>query len=357
MTSYCHVVPWYNSEEWIQVYEGLSNMSSNKEDLLRKLLIWKARCPALPSGIESTLSLVQVQVGDMKQTQDEAEDQLLRLAYSSAIMRFVNHMLDTETVKGTSLYHAAKNLGVPDWIIDLRHDTAHSNNLPRLTLLREACMISLQWLLQNYWEKYKPNLQDYISGQKGISQSYDSNIPVLINLCTSLSICAHHNCKIKNLSEIPNLEMRESIMNDIRDIFGDLIDLSNLKTVSITALINMLNNSQIKNMLKIPNIHSNVNEAILGEDSIFLSKELLFFFSASDFKHKHRLNNSYVQCFETLLTFLHTNELLLEFIMALIKITQDSESYHFKAQLAALWLSEILLALKRAQEFSQRLKK
>lgn len=354
MSAFFRVVPWYNSDEWQQVYEELSDSSSNKTNALNILLVWKARCPSLPSGIESTLSLLQVHVEDTKHNANVTNDQLLRLAYSSAIMRFVNHMLDTETIKGSSLYQAAKNLGVPDWIVDLRHDTAHSNNLPLITLLREACTISLQWLLHNYWDKYKPNIQDCVSIKKDANVDVNK-ISILINLCASLSICAHPNCKIQNLAEIPNTEMSESIINDIEDLFGNHVDLTNIKTMSILSLINILN-LESKNLLKIPDVSTHVNEAVLGEDSLFMSRELLYFFSANEFKHKNRLNNSYVQCFEALLKFLHKNDLLLKFILDLVKVTQNCEE-HFKARLAALWLSEILLALKRCYEFSLKMKK
>lgn len=355
MNSYCQVVPWYNSEEWQKVCEDIADSSSNKEYALKTLLVWKARCPSLPSGIESTLSLLHVHVEDNRLDRDAADNQLIRLAYSSAIMRFVNHMLDTETVKGNSLYMAAKNLGVPDWIIDLRHDTAHSNNLPNIALLREACAISLLWLQQNYWDKCKLNVQDFITGRKGAFYGDENKIIVLMDLCTAISICAHPNCKTKNLSEIPDMDMRESIINYVKYLFEDNVDLSNLKTVSISSLINIINKLN-QDVLNVQDMATRINDTLLGEDALFLSKELVYFFSANDFKHKSRLNSNYMQCFEVLLTFLHTNDFILPFVMALIKITQDSDAPYIKARLAAMWVSEILAALKRSQEFSLKLK-
>lgn len=356
MTEYYNIVPWYDSEEWQRVYKDISNPSSSKEDALQLLRVWKARSPSLPSGIESTLSLLQVFVEDANTTQDVTNDQLLRLAYSSSIMRFVNHMLDTETVKGTSLYQAAKRLGVPDWIVDLRHDTAHSNTLPPITLLREACSTSLLWLETNYWDKHKQYIQDYIVGHKNAVNGDVYKIDSLINFCISLGICSHSKLKIKNLSEIPNMTMRESIVNDTKELLGEHIDVSNLKTVSIMSLINILN-THGKKLLKVRDVSTVVNDALLGDDSLFLSKELLYFFSASDFKYKSKLCIRYVHCFEVLLTFLHTNDLLLDFILALIKITQNQESEHFRAKLAALWLSHIFAALKISQNILSKMKK
>lgn len=355
MSEYYHIVPWYDSDEWHRVYEDILDTNSNKEIALKLLLIWKARCLSLPSGIESTLSLLQVFSEDTNAPQDAANDQLLRLAYSSAIMRFVNHMLDSEAAKGTSLYQAARRLGVPDWVVDLRHDTAHSNTLPPIALLREACTISLHWLQTNYWDQHKQYIQDYICGQKNAMNGDTCKIGLLINFCISLGICAHSKLKIKNLSEIPNMTMRESIVNDAKELLGEHIDLSNLKTVSIMSIVNILNING-KKLLKVRDPSTVVNESLLGDDSLFLSKDLLYFFSASDFKYRKKLCISYVYCFEVLLTFLHTNDLLLDFIMALIKITQNQEGGHFRARLAALWLSEIFAALKISQNTERLLK-
>lgn len=353
MSEYYNIVPWYNTEEWQSVYHNIF-ITSNKEHALNILQIWKARCPLLPSGVESTFILIQVQVQDEKNAVDVGCDQFLRLAYSAAIMRFVNHMLDAETSKGTSLYHAAKSLGVPDWIIDLRHDTAHSNNLPSLELLREASVIGLHWLRTNYWDKYKQCIGDYIAGQKDTSNSDENQIAALMHLCLSLSICSHHNCNINTLSQIP-IDMRESIVCDAADLFGDLIDLSKLKTVSVMSLVNIMN-AHSKKLLKGKDSAVYVNKVLLGEDSIFLSLDLLQYLGGNDFKHKNKLSASYVQCFELLLTFLHTNELILDFLVELIHITQ-SDCNEKKCYLAAFWVSEILKALKKSKEFISRIKK
>lgn len=354
MSEYFNVVPWFNSDEWLKVYDMIYS-SSNKTEAHNLLLVWKARCPSLPSGIESTLTLLEVLLQDEK-SDDTANDQLLRLAYSSAIMRFVNHMLDTETARGTSLYQAARNLGVPDWIIDLRHDTAHSNNLPSIELLREASAIGLEWLQRNYWDKYKECIQDYKSGQKNLVDTPENNkIDALMHFCLSLSFCAHSRCNIKNLSDIPNPSMSESIVSDARDLLGDHIDFSNLKTVSLSSLINMLN-SQFKKWLKSSDAISCAIKALLGEDSLFLSNDLLNFLSSNDFYYKRKLNPSYVQCFEVFLTFLHTNEILLDFILGLIQINKTEDGPN-KCRLAALWVSEILKALTKSKQFTERMKR
>lgn len=358
MSEYYHIVPWFNSNEWREVYDKIYSPVStllNKQEALNLLLIWKARCPSLPSGIESTFTLLEVYIQDAKNCDNMVNEQLLRLAYSSALMRFVNHMLDTETAKGTSLYQAAKNLGVPDWIIDMRHDTAHSNNLPSIELLREATDISLDWLQKHYWDKHKLCLNDYKSGQKETDNNEEHKIGTLMNFCISLSVCAHTKCRIKNLSDIPDPNMRESIVNDAGDLFGGHIDLSNLKTVSVTALINIMN-KQARKLLKSNDTLAHVNKALLADDSLFLSLELLEYVGDGDFSRKNQLSRHYVQCFEVLLTFLHTNDLLQDFVLQLIEVSQCGSDSN-KCLLAALWVAEILRALSKSRMFLEKIKK
>jgi hypothetical protein len=354
MSEYYNIVPWYNSQEWLEAYNNIY-VTVNKQAALQLLLIWKARCPSLPSGIESTLTLIEVLLQDESNGNITNNDHLLRLAYSSAIMRFVNHMLDTETAKGTTLYRAAKNLDVPDWIIDLRHDTAHNNKLPSIELLREATQISLDWLEKKYWLKYKECIADYVTGNKVYEGSDNNKIAALMHFCTSLSFCAHTKCKIKNLSDIPDASMRENIVNDARDLFGDQYDFSKLKTVSVTSLINILYRHS-KQLLNSKDANLYVNRALLGEDSLFLSVEIVNFLGSGDFYHTKTITASYMQCFEVMLTFLHSNDMLLDFIIELIEITSDTENNENRCMLAALWVSQILKALTKTKQFLERSK-
>lgn len=359
MTQYYNIVPWFNSDEWRLVYnklysDSVSSLYTEKQEALKLLLIWKARCPSLPSGIESTLGLLEVHLEDTKPDAQDPNEQVLRLAYSSAIMRFVNHMLDTETARGSSLYQAAKNLDVPDWIIDLRHDTAHSNSLPSLELLREATTIGLQWLKGSYWEKHREHIKDYVAGEISI-ELVDNKITALVNFCLSLSICAHSKCKIKSLAQIPDDDMRESILHDVRVFLSENIDVSNMKTVSVITLINMLN-AQAKRLLKGKAISLHVNKALLGEDSLFLSLELVELLGERNFNKKNLLSRHFMQCFEVLLTFLHSNDLILNFILELIAVTRQEEHGGLRCKLAAVWVAEILKALKRSKDFQSRIK-
>ncbi|XP_030020143.2 uncharacterized protein LOC115440114 [Manduca sexta] len=356
MTEYHRISAWYNTEEWFRAYNYIYSEPSDLNEALNLLLIWKARSPFLPSGVESTLILLQVYVQDVNSHDDSASERIIRLAYSSAIMRFVNHMFDSQTMKGQSLYNAAKYLGIPDWIVDLRHDTAHGNNLPTLELFREATLFGFDWLRNNYWDKQKTQIQDFVTGVKVISVGVQERIEVLMNIFSTLSICAHSKCRIKNLAEIPNPTMRQSIVDDLQYVFRGNINLSKLKTVTIANIVKNLDDLA-KELFHSKDMINHMNKLLLGSNSLFLSKELITFMGPVNLIRKKDFNDNYVQCFELLLTFLHTNNLLIDFILELIKITrsQDENSNH-KALIAALWLKNILAALQRCKKFITKTK-
>ncbi|XP_047532852.1 uncharacterized protein LOC125067959 [Vanessa atalanta] len=350
------VVPWYNSQEWQEVYEKIyaqTTTLSSKQKALDHLLIWKARCPSLPSGIESTLTLLEVHVQDLNKNNEICTDHLLRLAYSSALMRFVNHMLDKETSKGLTLYQAAKNSGIPDWIIELRHDTAHSERLPPLDLLREATLTSIQWLQQNYWDKHKQCINNLVIGKLQDGGYLQNKISVLINFCISLSICSHSKCNIKFISEIKDATIRESLINDAKDLFDESVDFTNLKLISIHFLIETMN-SKTKKLLNNDLVSNYVNRILMADDSLFLSLELHSLLDNYNLDCSKSLCKQYVQCFDGLLNFLHTNDLIQDFVLELIKYTNSDENINRRRKLASQWVSVIFKALKKNQLFMEK---
>ncbi|XP_050349854.1 uncharacterized protein LOC126773175 [Nymphalis io] len=352
------VVPWYNIKEWQDVYDKIYAQTStltSRQIALDHLLIWKARCPSLPSGIESTLTLLEVHVQDLNNKNIEiCSDHLIRLAYSSALMRFVNHMLDKETAKGLTLYQAAKNSGIPDWIIELRHDTAHSDRLPPLNLLREATLTSIQWLQNNYWDMHKQCIDNLVIGKLQDGGYIQDKISILINFCISLSICSHSKCNIKFISEIKDATLRESLINDAKDLFNDSIDFNNLKLISINFLVETMN-SKTKKLLNNDSVSNYVNRVLMSNESLFLSLELHSLLDNYNLDCSKSLCNQYVQCFEGLLNFLHTNDLLQDFVLELIKYTYSDETINRRRKLASQWISVILKALKKNQLFMEKI--
>lgn len=95
----------------------------------------------------------------------------LRQSYATAIIRLVNGLVDPLQLGSyaRSIASIAKQLGLPSWLVELRHAATHEE-LPSLSLLREAArqvrvgvhgsnarrslntiLQSLSWLLHNYF--------------------------------------------------------------------------------------------------------------------------------------------------------------------------------------------------------------
>ena len=111
------------------------------------------RNPKLPVGVDCTLSLMQVSLRDREWSEklDKAElptyyENDLSMMYSLCIMRFLNHITNIGHTKHTSLFQIAKQINIPEWIVNLRHDAAHGYELPSVGVLRIAANILLTWL-------------------------------------------------------------------------------------------------------------------------------------------------------------------------------------------------------------------
>lgn len=109
--------------------------------------------PKLPVGVDCTLSILQVCLRDREWTSKIDSGELpmycendLSLMYSTTIMRFLNHFSNIGHTKQTSMFKIASELKIPEWIVKLRHDTAHGYELPSIGVLRIAINILLHWL-------------------------------------------------------------------------------------------------------------------------------------------------------------------------------------------------------------------
>lgn len=120
---------------------------------LQTILIWKLRFHDLPAYVESTLSILQVIVKEYYTDYSNnfllsmLEEHDLKLTYSMALIRFVNHVSSLTSDRCDSMYYSAKTNKLPDWIINMRHDAAHSQSLPDLDAFHLAAEVSLKWLL------------------------------------------------------------------------------------------------------------------------------------------------------------------------------------------------------------------
>lgn len=215
---------WYNTDELERCWRGLilatslfeqqSNgdnyypciSSSNTKEItvaVNRVIIWKRRCEngKLPHFIEVTSALSEILFKDAQLQQltggynlvnrDEKPSSsplLLRFSYAAAIIRGVNGIADSmqrhrgycnsfgRSSNPASVAMLCSLVGLPSWVVDLRHDSAH-NELPSLTTLRLAAKTLVNFLSEHYWEKLVKNQRSEPQKQKAIQilTEYENN--------------------------------------------------------------------------------------------------------------------------------------------------------------------------------------
>jgi len=142
------VTPWSSWEEWRVVRELV--IAKDKE-ALKYINVWAARVSRLPAGVEATLSLL---------TANTASSQT-PLLLGTAVNRFLNHVshLAMNLWGLTKLHEAGARLSVPEWLVELRHETTHGQ-MPCLTILQAAVEFGLSWLTVHYWTDNKEEAVD-----------------------------------------------------------------------------------------------------------------------------------------------------------------------------------------------------
>lgn len=101
------------------------------------------------------------------------------------IVRCVNGLVDPsqQSYFAESVMDIACRLGVPSWIVELRHDATHAA-LPSLQLLRLAGRTLLEWYKTNYWMQQKVFLSDLTNKCLSENESEaDIDIEMDSNLC------------------------------------------------------------------------------------------------------------------------------------------------------------------------------
>ncbi|KAJ1518301.1 Ribosomal biogenesis protein las1l [Coelomomyces lativittatus] len=185
------IVPWTGQEEWDQVSQWLY---SEDPDLrlygVNRVTAWLGR-GRVPNAVTSTSMFVHIIYQDQLNTLSELA---LRSLYTLAIVRFVNGMVDVEQTKvhAQAVSLVAEKLGIPLWLVDLRHAGTH-DRVPSLHYLRLAADFVLQWLFDNYWQcqpygNELEDIKDRISKEiQAFTPTYLSDSLMLEKLVSSIS--------------------------------------------------------------------------------------------------------------------------------------------------------------------------
>lgn len=108
-----------------------------------KLAAWK-NITTLPHALDSTHAILSVLVQDNQSTipgiyNAKSVTLPLRQSYATSVIRLVNGLVDPLQVGvyARSIASIAQQLGLPAWLVELRHAATHED-LPSLEVLREA---------------------------------------------------------------------------------------------------------------------------------------------------------------------------------------------------------------------------
>ena len=141
------------------VVDNTTNIMISLEDAFDMIDVWKARAGhiELPHAIESTAHLAKIYIRDSSLDGQPKQNSLpideKRLSYSTAIIRCINGFADTlqqNRYVAAPISILANQLGIPTWIVDIRHEASH-NALPHLSELRLGATTLLEFMKNVYW--------------------------------------------------------------------------------------------------------------------------------------------------------------------------------------------------------------
>lgn len=195
---------------------GGENMSIN--EALQRVAVWRIRASRrLPHAIESTYALASLLYQDTTWTPSPHDTTTttttvisscslhLSLGYASAIVRTLNGLVDglqQSRTTAASVTHLSSLLGIPSWLVHIRHQVTH-NQLESLSVLQTAAQTLLQYLQNNYWQ---PLQDEWYQQQDKIQQvlhDYDT--------------CSLQTIATQSSQQAPSLVAPEDTNNDDDD--------------------------------------------------------------------------------------------------------------------------------------------
>lgn len=145
--------------------ESQGSTDNRRREGVQRIHLWvhRGHCPHL---VEATGHLVACQLEDeeYKGRRDDdygnsgtrrGESIALSLAYAAAFSRFVTGLLDShqESRWKQSMFDVARLVGLPESLVELRHQITHEQ-LPSLPKLRRGADQALAWIRNQYWHDF-----------------------------------------------------------------------------------------------------------------------------------------------------------------------------------------------------------
>ncbi|XP_012059333.1 PREDICTED: ribosomal biogenesis protein LAS1L [Atta cephalotes] len=370
-------VPWLSLAEWHDVYMQIySNEPIEQTKAYEALLAWKARMPKLPVGVDCTLSILQVCLRDREWTSKIDSGELpmycendLSLMYSTTIMRFLNYFCNIGHTKQTSMFKIASQLKIPEWIVELRHETAHGYELPSIGVLRIAINILLHWLHDEYWAPEACAMEKYYlkEGDEVLEEEEKfeiENFTNMIEIWTAVNL--YVNADYKLVSDLSETQLRE-ILQDLRTYMlseyrsktSDNDENEYISVYKRTVKIDKEYHLQTAKILLLAKISVDLNESsstmyeksniicnALCKNKVFLPNlDIMRIFRQQEKKNinlKRRiLPFKMLRFWKDVIFLLHEKEMLETLLFKLFNIVNQEREDKERRNLAALWINSI----------------
>ncbi|XP_070156166.1 uncharacterized protein [Polyergus mexicanus] len=365
-------------------------MAAKRDDI--KQVPWFSLMPKLPVGVDCTLSILQVCLRDREWMSKIDSGELpmycendLSLMYSTIIMRFLNHFCNIGHTKQTSLFQIAKQLRIPEWIVNLRHQAAHGYELPSIGVLRIAINILLHWLHDEYWAVEACAIEKcYIEEVNMLEEKNLEEIQAfteLIELWTAISLYIDAGYKL--VSNLPEVQLQE-ILQDLRtymlsqycgktlqndeneyiSIHGKTIKIDkeyNLKAAQALLLseisMHLTENKSLITIYKKSDIICNV---LLKNEAFLPNSDVMQVFQQKgrkniDLKRKI-LPPGMLRFWKDIIFLLHNKKILDILMFKLLGIINEEQESKEKKILATLWISSVaysFIQLDLAQDIAR----
>ena len=162
------IQPWSDSEEFIKCYQGLfqNDNSDNMESFLNNISInnlknnihylieWENRNDNKAFVLPSLL-LIDIFIKIEEKKLKEFSIDTCHIL-SEIIIRVTNLIIDelkkTKKTTNLNMFLVAKEIGLPDYVIETRHSCTHKN-LPSYNTLLFTIQFLFFWIKKNMWEK------------------------------------------------------------------------------------------------------------------------------------------------------------------------------------------------------------
>ncbi|XP_026473854.1 uncharacterized protein LOC113377676 [Ctenocephalides felis] len=343
------VNPWYSSAEWRHVFRLVfSTEYVNRLEGLNYMKMWKVRTSHLSGGIQGTMEILEAILYDENpDTNNVNNNRIKQIMYSMAIIRWLN--LITDSTKYNTLYHTAQNLQIPDWIVSIRHEGAHSAELTSLTLLREASQYALKWLYEMYWKLENEDMVDYIIKESTCVPEEDNFKKYLDRILRIYDNVIMYivEYKFKRICDINIPSLKEDLATDVDSLLmsPETYDSERCFLKSLLFIVVKRINQLIKDF-KGYDKYAEVYVDSLLNCNHFLSRNIL--------PNENGSYKEYVKLWMPLLDHLHVTNALSCLVKKLMDMSCLSKSN--KEILACTWLEYILNGLvmcKSVQNITQ----